>query len=71
MLKIITIAAAAIIAAPAYAQSSGPGTAFYGPFSPGGYWSQAPRGTARASAARLAAIPAGESPANRGVQTLL
>src|SRR5262249_11412055 len=25
----------------------------------------------RASAARLAAIPAGESPANRGVQTLL
>jgi hypothetical protein len=48
MLKVITIAAAATIAAPAYAQSSGPGTAFYGPFSPGGYWSQAPRGTARA-----------------------
>jgi hypothetical protein len=30
-----------------------------------------PAGTRRASAARLAAIPAGGSPANRGVQTLL
>jgi hypothetical protein len=32
---------------------------------------QAEVGAARTSAARLAAIPAGESPANRGVQTLL
>jgi hypothetical protein len=32
---------------------------------------QAEVGAARTSAARLAAIPAGGSPANRGVQTLL